>query len=137
MTTEFEVIQNDGDHQSMMHLISLKNLFARQLPKMPKDYIVRLVFDRRHYCYTMWKQATGGSDRSIVAGLCFRPFPDRGFAEVVFLAVAAGEQVKGHGTRLMNHFKEYCKTHLGIRYLLTYADNFAIGYFKKIGRAHV
>jgi hypothetical protein len=25
-----------------------QNIFSRQLPKMPKDYIVRLVFDRRH-----------------------------------------------------------------------------------------
>ncbi len=33
----------------------------------------------------------------------------------------------------MNHFKEYCKHELGINYLLTYADNFAIGYFKKQG----
>jgi histone acetyltransferase len=33
----------------------------------------------------------------------------------------------------MNHFKEYCKHELGIHYLLTYADNFAIGYFKKQG----
>jgi len=29
-------------------LIDLKNIFARQLPKMPKEYIVRLVFDRNH-----------------------------------------------------------------------------------------
>jgi histone acetyltransferase len=29
-------------------LTDLKNIFARQLPKMPKDYIVKLVFDRNH-----------------------------------------------------------------------------------------
>lgn len=27
-------------------LIGLKNIFARQLPNMPKEYIVRLVMDR-------------------------------------------------------------------------------------------
>jgi hypothetical protein len=36
------------------------------------------------------------------------------------------------GTRLMNHLKEYVKT-IGIHYFLTYADNYAIGYFKKQG----
>lgn len=30
----------------------------------------------------------------------------------------------------MNHLKEYVKGH-GIQYFLTYADNYAIGYFKK------
>ena len=29
-------------------LLLEQNIFSRQLPKMPKDYIVRLVFDRRH-----------------------------------------------------------------------------------------
>jgi histone acetyltransferase len=32
----------------------------------------------------------------------------------------------------MNHLKEYVKT-IGINYFLTYADNYAIGYFKKQG----
>jgi len=27
-------------------LVGLKNIFARQLPNMPKEYIVRLVMDR-------------------------------------------------------------------------------------------
>lgn len=30
----------------MIQLIALKNIFAKQLPKMPKEYIVRLVMDR-------------------------------------------------------------------------------------------
>ena len=35
-------------HKSMKMLIDLKNIFAKQLPKMPKEYIVKLVFDRHH-----------------------------------------------------------------------------------------
>lgn len=54
------------------------------------------------------------------------------FAEVAFLAVTASEQVKGYGTRLMNIFKDKMQA-IGIEYLLTYADNYAIGYFKKQG----
>ena len=41
------IVTNDGTADSMVKLIGLKSLFARQLPKMPKDYIVRLVFDKR------------------------------------------------------------------------------------------
>jgi hypothetical protein len=37
---------NDGIDQHMIWLIGLKNIFARQLPNMPKEYIVRLVMDR-------------------------------------------------------------------------------------------
>lgn len=47
-------------------------------------------------------------------------------------AITSTEQVKGYGTRLMNQLKEHVKTE-GIRYFLTYADNYAIGYFKKQG----
>ena len=32
----------------MKLLTDLKNIIAKQLPKMPKEYIVRLVFDRKH-----------------------------------------------------------------------------------------
>jgi hypothetical protein len=29
-------------------MVDLKNIYAKQLPNMPKEYIVRLVFDRGH-----------------------------------------------------------------------------------------
>lgn len=31
----------------------------------------------------------------------------------------------------MNHLKDYIMMHTNARYFLTYADNYAIGYFKK------
>jgi len=37
----FETFTNNGDDESLEALIILKNIFSRQLPKMPKDYIVR------------------------------------------------------------------------------------------------
>lgn len=39
-------------------------------------------------------------------------------------------EYKGYGTHLMNHLKEYHIKH-NILYFLTYADEYAIGYFKK------
>ncbi len=42
-------------------------------------------------------------------------------------------QVRGHGGLLMNQLKELCKRHFGSMYFLTYADNFAVGYFERQG----
>jgi histone acetyltransferase len=45
---EFRVVNNDGSRESFMILTGLKCIFQKQLPKMPKDYIARLVYDRTH-----------------------------------------------------------------------------------------
>jgi histone acetyltransferase len=42
------IVKNDQQRDSMRKLLDLKNIFSRQLPKMPKEYIVKLVFDRNH-----------------------------------------------------------------------------------------
>lgn len=44
----FVYVKNDGTPQNMIYLISLKNIFSKQLPNMPKEYICRLVLERRH-----------------------------------------------------------------------------------------
>lgn len=44
----FEVVTNDGTRNNMIDLIECKNIFSLQLPKMPKEYITRLVLDRNH-----------------------------------------------------------------------------------------
>ncbi len=67
-----------------------------------------------------------------IGGICFRSFPAQGFTEIVFCAVTSTEQVKGYGTHLMNHLKDY-HVKQKIFHFLTYADEFAIGYFRKQG----
>jgi ribosomal protein S18 acetylase RimI-like enzyme/vacuolar-type H+-ATPase subunit H len=121
-----EVITNDRDPQHMIWLIHLKNIFSKQLPKMPKDYIVRLVFDRNHRSLCLLK------NNQVVGGICFRPFHTQGFLEIAFCAIISSEQVKGYGTHLMNHLKNHAQS-IKIYHFLTYADNYAIGYFKKQG----
>jgi histone acetyltransferase len=108
-------------HENMRLLIDLKNIFSRQLPKMPKEYISKLVFDRNHESLVILKSKT-----KIIGGICYRVYPTQRFAEIAFLAVTATEQVKGYGTRLMNKYKDKMQK-LGMEYLLTYADNYAIG----------
>ncbi|KAK8095209.1 uncharacterized protein PG998_014433 [Apiospora kogelbergensis] len=101
---EFRVVNNDNKRESTIILTGLKCIFQNQLPEMPKDYIARLV-----------------------------PFKGLQFAEIVFCAISSDQQVRGYGAHLMSHLKDYVKATSDVMHLLTYADNSAIGYFKKQG----
>ncbi|KAJ5899003.1 hypothetical protein N7495_003747 [Penicillium taxi] len=125
---EFRVVNNDDEHDSFVILTGLKCLFQKQLPKMPKDYIARLVYDRAHLSIAIIKHPL-----EVVGGITYRPFNDRKFAEIVFCAISSDQQVKGYGAHLMSHLKDYVKSTSPIMHFLTYADNYAIGYFKKQG----
>ena len=115
----------------MRNLIDLKNIIAKQLPRMPRNYIVRLTMDRQHEAMIIRKKID--ANKTVILGGCvFRPFLSQRFAEIVFLAISTSEQVKGYGTRLMNRLKAHAQT-IGIQYFVTYADNNAIEYFRKQG----
>ena len=100
---EFHCISNSLTEkvpkQTMLWLIALQNVFSHQLPRMPKEYITRLVFDPKHKSLALIK------DGRPIGGICFRMFGSQGFTEIVFCAVTSNEQVKGYGTHLMNHLK--------------------------------
>lgn len=125
---QFRVVSNDGAPESMIILTGLKNIFQRQLPKMPREYIARLVMDRNHMSMAIVKRGL-----QVVGGITYRPFNHRKFAEIVFCAITSTEQVKGYGSHLMNHLKDHVKSSSDVMHFLTYADNYAIGYFKKQG----
>ena len=121
-------VQNDGEPDSGRYLIGLKNVFAKCLPNMPKTYITRLVFDRRHRSVVIVRNGV-----KVIGGITYRPFHERRFAEIAFCAVAQTLQVAGFGTRLMNWTKRYARDMDACEYFLTYADNAAVGYFSKQG----
>lgn len=125
---QFRVVTNDNKPESLVILTGLKHIFMKQLPKMPREYITRLVLDRNH-----WSMAIVKRGLQVVGGITYRPFPHRKFAEIVFCAISSSEQVKGYGSHLMNHLKDHVKDVSPIKHFLTYADNYAIGYFKKQG----
>lgn len=95
---------------------------------MPKDYIARLVFDRTHLSIAIVKMPL-----QVVGGITWREFRGRKFAEIVFCAVSADQQVKGYGAHLMAHLKDYVRATSPVMHFLTYADNYATGYFQKQG----
>ncbi|XP_011026071.1 PREDICTED: histone acetyltransferase GCN5-like [Populus euphratica] len=124
---KFVCYSNDGIDEHMVWLIGLKNIFARQLPNMPKEYIVRLLMDRSHKSVMVIRQ------NLVVGGITYRPYTSQKFGEIAFCAITADEQVKGYGTRLMNHLKQHARDVDGLTHFLTYADNNAVGYFIKQG----
>jgi len=124
---QWKVIKNDENEQHSIWLIALKNIFSKQLPNMPKEYIVRLVFDPRHHSMLCLK------NDQVIGGITYRPFWRQNMCEIAFCAISANEQVKGYGTRLMNHLKEYVKEEEDMTHLITFADNNAVGYFAKQG----
>ncbi|XP_031269902.1 histone acetyltransferase GCN5 [Pistacia vera] len=124
---KFVCLGNDGVDDHMVWLIGLKNIFARQLPNMPKEYIVRLVMDRSHKSVMVIRH------NQVVGGITYRPYSSQRFGEIAFCAITADEQVKGYGTRLMNHLKQHARDIDGLTHFLTYADNNAVGYFIKQG----
>lgn len=49
--------------------------------------------NRKHYSLVLIKE------RRVIGGVCFRPFVQQSFAEIVFCAVAASEHLKVFGRR--------------------------------------
>lgn len=185
-----QIFSSKDPNTSFDSLLHVKYLFQKMLPKMPKDYILRQVFDSNHCCMTLNEKIENKENTfRIIGGVLFRPCFERKLVEIVFLAIDSEYHVNGYGTFLFNCFKEICKlqysmffkighlyntkniivTDLSIfdnidtvnfqdlyiareesnqmgtacsdrryteddnLYLLTYADNSAIGFFKKQG----
>lgn len=96
-------------------LLHVKYLFQRMLPKMPKDYILRQVFDDHHYSMTLNEKIEGKNNVfRIIGAVLFRPCFERGLVEIVFLAIDSEYHISGYGTFLFNCFKEICKLQYSI-----------------------
>lgn len=95
-TLKWIVVKNDGRPESLIKLVALKSLFAKQLPKMPRAYIARLVFDRRHTAIAILNEdpKVKDTDEEVIGSICYRAFPEMRFAEIAFCAVNASHQVK-------------------------------------------
>jgi histone acetyltransferase len=122
---QFFLIKNNvktNDINILKDLTNLKNLYSRQLAKMPREYIVKLLFDTVHESLIV------KMGQKIVAGVTFRGFKDRPFYEIAFLAVNKEDQCTGLGSKVMNKFKNHCQSQ-EIEHVFTFADDGAIGFF--------
>ena len=92
---QFKVVKNDPSlppeeqTHNLIILAGLKSIFQKQLPKMPREYIARLVYDRNHLSMAIVKHGL-----QVRGGITWRPFESRAFSEIVFCAITGTEQVK-------------------------------------------
>jgi GNAT superfamily N-acetyltransferase len=117
-------------------LATIKDLFSRQLPNMPLEYISRIVYEPAHHRSLVALDdgdgGDGGGGGGVFGAICFRTFAAQGFIEIVFCAVTTARQTRGYGRLLMNQLKERMRAE-GVLHFLTYADNAAVTFFKKQG----
>ncbi len=85
--------------------------------------------DPRNFTLVMRQR---GGDGRLLGAVCFRPFPHLFMAEIIFFAVPSGQQVRGHGRRLMAALKNFLGQN-EMWNILTYADVTAIEFFRKQG----
>jgi histone acetyltransferase len=124
----WKIINNNGTRENLFLLTGVKELISTALPKMPAEYIARVVYNHNHYSLVIVKDPN-----KVIGGICYRPFVERNFIEIVFFAVNGDHQDKGYGRRLMNRLKHFMRDVVKIKYMLVYADESAIGFFRKIG----
>lgn len=102
---QFKVVKNDPSlpeeeqTQNLIILAGLKAIFQKQLPKMPREYIARLVYDRNHRSMAIVKEGL-----QVRGGITWRPFESRAFSEIVFCAITGTEQVKVSRNHLLFYF---------------------------------
>lgn len=165
---EFRVVNNDGAHDSFIVLTGLKCIFQKQLPKMPKDYIARLVYDRSHLSMAIVKHPLEVVGYVIIAKYypravrfgywclqrnhvssvqfskvcwdCLLRYILGPTSEGIWCTLDVSSQgTCAYGSKMFIHIsnlftiKDYVKATSPIMHFLTYADNYAIGYFKKQG----
>lgn len=120
------------DPKLLLHLLMAKELFCTALPRMPRDYITRLVFNTNHETACLLQYPHEPNTSPLVAAICYRTFPDVHFIEIAFCAVSITRQYSGLGHCIMNYLKEHVKQR-GYTNIVTYADNAALEYFQKQG----
>ena len=93
---QFKLIRNDENPTTLKKLADYKNLVSKQLPRMPRTYITKIVFDGCHESLVVLRE-----DR-IIGGACFRCFSKQNFAELVFMCVDHEFKGKGLGSSLID-----------------------------------
>ncbi|GAW25762.1 putative histone acetyltransferase GCN5 [Rosellinia necatrix] len=98
------------------------------LPVVPGHYIAQLVYDRAHLSIAIVKKPF-----EVVGGVVYKSFEAHQFAEIAFFAIASSYQLKGYGIHLIHHPKDFVKSTSKIMHFMAYADDMALGFFKKQG----
>jgi hypothetical protein len=105
-----QIFSSSDHYTSFETLLQVKFLFQKMLPKMPKDYILRQVFDENQCVMTLNQRIDGKLNVfRIIGAVLYRPCFSRKILEIVFLAIDSDYHINGYGAFLMNCFKEVTK----------------------------
>lgn len=140
-TLEFRAIKNDGKEKSFIALANFQQVVHLALPSMHKPYIAKTVFDPTHTSLVMIEKKKARihgkyhETEKVIGGICYRPWENRKFVEMVYLIVDEDHRGGGYGAHLVNHFKDEIKSSFNeeVMDILAYADLTAVGFFKKQG----
>lgn len=105
-----QILSSADSNTSYESLLQIKFLFQKMLPKMPKDYILRQVFDENQCSLTLNELIPGQENvYRIIGAVCYRPCFERKLVEIVFFAIDSDFHINGFGTFLFNCLKEISK----------------------------
>ena len=110
-------------------LTDVKGLVIKQLPNMPPDYVIKIVYNIEfHETIAAVSKVTG----QLLGIICYRKFREQHFIEIVFCAVLSTAQFGGIGKSLMTRLKDKMLMEQYYHFI-TCADVEATGYFEKMG----
>ncbi|KAF7889393.1 uncharacterized protein EAF01_010886 [Botrytis porri] len=146
---EFRTVVNDGSPENFVLLTKFQQVVRKGLAEMNTAYIARTVLDASHKTLVMIQKSQrpineklkGGIVQTfekletVIGGVCYRVFENRGFVEMVYVVVSANKQGGGYGAHMMNHFKDEIKYSYKetVMEILGYADLTAVGFFQRQG----
>lgn len=120
---------NFGNPRDQELLSDVKGLVIRQLPNMPSDYVIKIVYNMEfHETLAAISKVTG----QLLGIIVYRKFRPQHFIEIVFCAVLSTAQFGGIGKSLMTRLKDKLLMEQ-YYHLITCADVEATGYFEKMG----
>lgn len=146
---EFRTATNDGSPENFVLLTKFQQVVRKGLLEMKTDYIAKTVLDANHKTLVMIQKSQkpingkskGGIGQTfqqletVIGGVCYRVFENRGFVEMIYVVVSANKQGGGYGAHMMNHFKDEIKYSYKetVMEILGYADLTAVGFFQRQG----
>lgn len=146
---EFRIATNDGSPENFVLLVKFQQIVRKGLAKMKEDYIAKTVLDANNKTLVMIQKSqrkingkSKGDDgksfeklETVIGGVCYRVFENRGFVEMIYVVVSANKQGGGYGAHMMNHFKDEIKYSYKetVMEIIGYADLTAIGFFQRQG----
>lgn len=105
-----QILSNSDPFTPYESLLHIKILFQKMLPKMPRDYILRQVFDENHVCLTLNQPLDENKNIfRIIGAVCYQPCFERKINEIIFFAIDSDFHINGFGSFLFSCLKEVSK----------------------------